>query len=158
MAILWKGCKSVNFELHNSQISLQIFEMSVPILLNVSLSLNQTLLTFLLYVRQTWMTQMINWQFLCERLSSFKPLSHSKGCWSKGLSERILLLMCMVLQFIWRKNSPLHRTYLYKTFQILTNVSNSVYFIQYLASFSFPDKMSSCTVFDAISDPSWEAC
>ena len=28
-------------------------------MLNLSLSLNQTLLTFLLYVKQTWMTQLI---------------------------------------------------------------------------------------------------
>ena len=36
-----------------------MFEAFVQILLIVTLSLNQTLLTFLLYVRQTWMTQMI---------------------------------------------------------------------------------------------------
>ena len=35
------------------------FEAFVQILLNVNLSLNQTLLTFWLYVRQTWMTQLI---------------------------------------------------------------------------------------------------
>ena len=35
------------------------FEAFVRILLNVNLSLNQTLLTFWLYVRQTWMTQLI---------------------------------------------------------------------------------------------------
>ena len=33
-----------------------MFEVFVPILLNINLSLNQTLLTVLLYVRQTWMT------------------------------------------------------------------------------------------------------
>ena len=37
----------------------QIFEAQVRILLIVDLSLNQTLLTFLLYVRQTWMAQLI---------------------------------------------------------------------------------------------------
>ena len=37
----------------------QIFEAFVPILLIPNLSLNQTLLTFLLCVRQTWMTQLI---------------------------------------------------------------------------------------------------
>ena len=42
-----------------SNLALRIFEAFVPILLNVNLSLNQTLLTFLLYVRQTWMTQLI---------------------------------------------------------------------------------------------------
>ena len=38
---------------------LQIFEPFIRIFLIVNLSLNQTLLTFLLYVRQTWMTQLI---------------------------------------------------------------------------------------------------
>ena len=40
-------------------LALRIFETFVRILLNVNLSLNQTLLTFLLCVRQTWMTQLI---------------------------------------------------------------------------------------------------
>ena len=51
MAILLKGCKPDNFAPHNSLIALQIFEAFIPSLLNVNLSLNQTLLTFLLYVR-----------------------------------------------------------------------------------------------------------
>ena len=60
MAILSKGCKPDNFEPYNSlNLALQIFEASVRILLNVNLSLNQTLLTFLLYVRQIWMTILI---------------------------------------------------------------------------------------------------
>ena len=49
-----------NFELHNylklSFINIRSF---VRISSDVNLSLNQTLLTFLLYVRQTWMTQLI---------------------------------------------------------------------------------------------------
>ena len=49
-----------NFELHNylklSFISIRSF---VRISSDVNLSLNQTLLTFLLYVRQTWMNQLI---------------------------------------------------------------------------------------------------
>ena len=38
---------------------IQIFEAFVSILLIVHLSFNQTVLTFLLYVRQTWMAQLI---------------------------------------------------------------------------------------------------
>ena len=38
---------------------LQIFEAFVRTLLNVNLSLTQTLLIFLLCVKQTWMTQLI---------------------------------------------------------------------------------------------------
>ena len=40
-------------------LALRIFEAFIRILLIVNLSLNQTLLTFLLCVRQTWMTQLI---------------------------------------------------------------------------------------------------
>ena len=69
-------------------LALRIIEAFVWILLIVNLSLNQTLLTFLLCVRQTWMTQLIL-EFLCERLSSF----NSKGfwysyAWSRSLCER----------------------------------------------------------------------
>ena len=39
--------------------ALQILGAFVQILLNVNLFLNQTLLTFWLYVRQTWMSQLI---------------------------------------------------------------------------------------------------
>ena len=57
---------------------LTIFEVFVSILLNVNISLNQTLLTFLLYVRQTRMTQLIL-QFLSDRLSSF---NQKRFCYS----------------------------------------------------------------------------
>ena len=40
-------------------LALQIIEAFIRILLIVNLFFNQTLLTFLLYVRQTWMTQLI---------------------------------------------------------------------------------------------------
>ena len=60
MAILSKGSKPDNFEPHNSlKLSFANVRGLVPILLNVNLPLNQTLLTFLLYVRQTCMTQLI---------------------------------------------------------------------------------------------------
>ena len=55
--------KHVNQIILNSttlwSLALRIFEAFVRILLIVNLSLNQTLLTFLLCVRQTWMTQLI---------------------------------------------------------------------------------------------------
>ena len=50
MAILSKGCKPDNFESHKS------LKLSFRNVRGLYLSLNQTLLTFLLYVRQTWMT------------------------------------------------------------------------------------------------------
>ena len=40
-------------------LALQIFETFAQILLIGNLSLNQTLMTFLLCVKQTWMTQLI---------------------------------------------------------------------------------------------------
>ena len=40
-------------------LALRIFEAFFQILWNVNLSLNQTLLIFLLYLRQTWMTKLI---------------------------------------------------------------------------------------------------
>ena len=60
MAMFSEGCKPGNFESNNSlKLSFTIFEAFVRILLNVNLSLNQTLLTFLLYVRLTWTAQLI---------------------------------------------------------------------------------------------------
>ena len=57
MVKLSRGCKPDNFEPHNS---LKLSFMNIwglhSIFLNVNLSLNQTFMTFLLYVRQTWMT------------------------------------------------------------------------------------------------------
>ena len=79
-------------------LALRIFEAFIRILLIVNLSLNQTLLTFLLCVRQTWMTQLIMAICLWEVI-----LLHSK---------RILVLICMVSQFMLKKDFLLHRTYL----------------------------------------------
>ena len=61
MAILSKARKPDNFESHNSlKLSFpNIREAFVRILLIVNLPFNQTLLTFLLCVRQIWMTQLI---------------------------------------------------------------------------------------------------
>ena len=48
------------------------------------------------------------WKFLCERLSSFNP---------KGFKYSYI---CMVSQFIWRKDFLLLGTYPWKNLQILT--------------------------------------
>ena len=55
MAILSKACKRDNFESRNS---LKLSFTNIPVLLIANLFLNQALLTFLLCVRQTWMTQL----------------------------------------------------------------------------------------------------
>ena len=59
MAILSKGCKPDNFESHKSLI------LSFTNVRSLYLFLHQTVLTFLLYVRQTWMTHWF-WQFFSE--------------------------------------------------------------------------------------------
>ena len=55
--------KNVNQKTFNHKtlknLALPIFEVFAPILLNVNISLNQNLLTILLCVKQTWMTQLI---------------------------------------------------------------------------------------------------
>ena len=54
--ILWKECKPDNYESPNSlKLSLTNIRDLLRILLIVNLSLSQTLLTFFLYVRQTWL-------------------------------------------------------------------------------------------------------
>ena len=58
MAILSKACKQDNFESHNS-VKLSFTNIQGLRSNFVNLSLNKTLLTFLLCVRQTWKTQLI---------------------------------------------------------------------------------------------------
>ena len=84
MAILTKWCKLDNFE---------AFLWSF---FNVNLSLNQTLLIFLLYMRQTRMTQLILVVSLCRVILL--------------QSEIIIKLIWLTFQFMWMKNFVLGRT------------------------------------------------
>ena len=60
MAISSKGRKPDNFESRNSlKLRFTIIRGLRSILLNVKLLLNQILLIFPFYVRQTWMTRLI---------------------------------------------------------------------------------------------------
>ena len=60
MAILSKASKPDNFEPHNSlNLSFTNIWGLCSNFVDCNISLNQTLLTFLLFVRQTWMTQLI---------------------------------------------------------------------------------------------------
>ena len=74
--------------LNHNNLALQILEVFVQIFLNVNLSFNQTLLTFWLYERQTYMTQLtlaisLRW------LSSFNPTGFFYSyTWSCSLCER----------------------------------------------------------------------
>ena len=84
MAISSKACKPDNFESHNFlKLGFTNIQYVCSNLMIVNISLNQTLLTFLFYVRQTRMTQLI----LAISLSEVIFL----------LLKRILVLMCMVL-------------------------------------------------------------
>ena len=90
--ILSKVRKPDNFETHNSlKLNFTNFNFFALISLNLNVYLNQTLLIFLLYVSQTWKTQVIQAVSMCERLSSF----NLKG----------FCLICMVLQFMQRRTS-----------------------------------------------------
>ena len=102
-------------------LALRIFEAFVRILLIANLSLNQTLLTFLLYVRQTKMTQLIL------AISPWEVIFL--------YSEKILVLLCMVSQFMLKKYFLLHGTYLQKTLQILNYVFDWLYSLSVLLLF-----------------------
>ena len=57
----------------------------------------------------------------------------------------------MVLQFRWKKDFLLHKTYLKKTLRILTSIFDWLYFTQYLTSFSSIDHLlCHYAVFDSI--------
>ena len=114
-------------------------EVVILIFLVVDFSLNQILLVFLLYVRQIWKTQ-----------------------WTVAISlwgviflwfERILLLICMVLHFMWRADFLFawdllieNSEYSYLSFWLPLLHSASYFFFLYQSSFS-----SLCKVFYAIS-------
>ena len=108
-------------------LALPIFQAFTQILLYVNPSLNQTLLTFLLCVGQTWMAQLI----LAISLYGVIFL----------YSERMLLLIYMICQFTWRKDCLLHGTYLQKTLQSLICVFNWLYFTRCLTSISSTDHL-----------------
>ena len=117
-------------------LALRIFEAFVRILLIANLSLNQTLLTFLLCVRQTWMTQLILAISLWEVIFLW--------------SERILALICMVLQVMLKKDfitGLISRKLSIFLLMFLTGfTSRSVFFFLYRSS-----SWSLCTVFYSIS-------
>ena len=89
------------------------------------------------------------WEIICVNLVvkvAFWKLVLQNSC-----LERILLLICMFLQFMWRKELLLQGTCLWKTLQILT-VFDWLCCTQCLTSFFFyRSPSSSCTVSDAIS-------
>ena len=121
MAILSKGSKLDNFESHNF-LKLSFTNIWGLCSNFVNLSLNQTLVTFLVCVRQIWMNQLILLISLWGVIFLY--------------SKRILLLIYMILQFMWKKDFLLHRIYLWKALQILTYVFDWLYLAQCLTSFS----------------------
>ena len=115
-----------------------MFEAFVQILLIVSLSLNQTLLTFLLYVRQTWMTQLI----LAISVRGYLPLIR------KDASTHMHGLVVYVkegLPFGWDLSLE-NSSDSYLCFQLALLHSVSYFFFLYRSPSS-----ALCTVFDSIS-------
>ena len=91
MAILSKTCKPDNFESHNSlKLSFTNIRSLRSSFFDCESFLNQTLLTFLPCGRQTWMNQVILAIYLWEVILL--------------QSEKILVFICTVSQFVWKKD------------------------------------------------------
>ena len=91
---LSKGCKPDDFESGNP------LRLSFTnILSNADFSLNQTLLTFWLCVRQTWMTQLIQ-VIICNRFSFYLNGFYYSCAWSCSLCEES---NCLCMGLISRK-------------------------------------------------------
>ena len=104
---------------------LLIFKVFVLISFVINLSLNETLTIFLLYGKQSWMTQLI----LATSLWDTTFISF----------ETIMLLTCKILKFMWRRGILLRMTFLLKTLRILIHVFEWLYSIHHLISFWFSD-------------------
>ena len=128
MAILSKGCKPDIFESGNS---LKLSFTNVDgLLLTVNLSLNQTLQTFLLCVRQTQITQLI----LAISLIWKDSITHMHG---------LLVYAEEELPFAW--DLSLENSDSYLCFQLALLHSVPYFFFLYWSPLSL------CTVFDSIS-------
>ena len=92
-----------------------------------SVNYNHIINITLFYMRQNWMTQLILAISLWEVISFW--------------SERILLLICMILHFMCREALLLREMYVKKTLLFLTYVFDWLYFIQCLTYFSFFDHL-----------------
>ena len=111
----------------------------------MNLSLNQTLKTFLLYLRQTWMTQLI----LAVSVRGYLPLISVRG-YLPLISVRGYLPLIQKdstnhvngLAVYLKEGLPFARDlFLENCRKVLTYVFNSLYFTQYLTSFSCIDHL-----------------
>ena len=84
MAILSKACKPDDFESHNS---LKLSFTNIPGILIVNLSLNQPLLTFLLYLRQNLDGSIDSDNFFVRGYLSLIRKDSSTHGWSRSLCE-----------------------------------------------------------------------
>ena len=135
MAILSKGCKPGNSE---SQSSLKLSFVNIQSnTVNVNLSLNQTFLRFLL--RQNQLIQLIHMTQVILAISLWGVIFLQQ--------ERILFLICMVLQLMWKKDFLLYETYLWKFCRFLL-MFLWLYFTLFWFFFLYQSPYSSlCTVF-----------
>ena len=114
----------ITLQSHNSP---KIFVAFVQILLNVNLSLNQTLLTFLFYLRQTWMT-LLFWQ---SRVIFLKEFCYSYA-WSCSFCEGrtyifrslIFIKLCRILLMFSTYFTSLSRIY-FRLFLLPDNSSKN---------------------------------
>ena len=112
-------------------LALSVFVVFVRILLNVNLSLNHTLLTFLFYLSQTWKTQLIQAIFLWGvifLLICMGLISRSLcGCLCFWLA--LLYSLSHFFFLVWSSSSSLHMVFGY----IWSNI-DEILFIDPLAT------------------------
>ena len=118
-------------------LALPVFEVYVQISLDVNFSLNQTLFTFLLYVRQTWMTQLVLaiflWGVIFLQSERIPFLIHGLAVYEKK-------------RFLFTRDLSLENSLdSYLCFWLALFHSVSYFFLLYRSPSS-----SSCMVFDAI--------
>ena len=112
-------------------LALSVFVVFVRILLNVNLSLNHTLLTFLFYVSQTWKTQLIQAIFLWGVIF----LLICMGLISRSLCGFLCFWLALLYSLshffflVWSSSSSLHTVFGY----ILSNI-DEILFIDPLAT------------------------
>ena len=141
MAVLQKGCKPYNFEPYNSlkhsfknirslRSKFVVYESFPASNSPEILALCETKLDDSIYFCNFSLSVYV---CVCVCVCVF--------VWHLSFFRRILLLLCIVFQFIWGKGFLLHGTYLYENLRILTYVFDWLYFIQCLTSFSSIDHL-----------------
>ena len=122
MSILSKGCNPDNFEPHNS--------------LKLTFTNILGLRSYFVECESFLESNSPNILTQCE--TNFDDSIDSGNFSVRGYLPLIQKdsIVCMVLQFMWKKNFLFHRAYLQKTLRIVTYVFDCLYFTHCLTSFS----------------------